>query len=205
MNVKKIALAAFFAAVAATTSSAAIVGVEGAGEELFFIPTELNNGAITDNESIKAYNEIQDLILTTDVRTDSGTIAAGTAVSSHMIFLNREAGTTGAITQTATFEFDGNVLGVLSGGRRMDLTDTLLGNGTDYTGLQGLLGRGLESRDSYSIVDNFFNVTLRVKNPGDWVRVVTVAAVPLPAGAVLLPGALLALGGLRRRKAKATA
>ena len=38
--------------------------------------------------------------------------------------------------------------------------------------------------------------------PGDWMRVVTVAQVPVPAGAALLPMGLFAMGALRRKKRK---
>ena len=46
--------------------------------------------------------------------------------------------------------------------------------GTKYPG--AFSNRGLERRDSYSIVGNTITVTMLVAEPGDWIRVLTAPA-----------------------------
>lgn len=203
MNIKTTALALALGAMAATQASAAVLTAAGDGELFGPAPAVIDNGTPAINDNIKAFDEIQDLLLTSDLMTDDGTVGAGRVVSSHMLFLNREAdGPRRVGPYEATFTFSGTVLGVFASVGGQDATDDLLGApGTDYSGLQGINARGLERNDSYSFAGNSITVDFRVTEPGDWLRVVTVAPVPLPAGALLLPMGLAALGAMRRKKA----
>lgn len=139
-------------------------------------------GAFNDHQ--QAFNERQVVVLPVNVATDSGVIPAGTAVSSHMIFLNIEdcgplSGTACVPTgDTATWTFSHDILGVMSdqGGLLEASSSALLGApGTVYPG--PFPSRGLEpaSLDTYAAVGNIITVTMVVSQPGDWIRVVTEA------------------------------
>lgn len=196
-------IAAATLAVFATSSQAAVISAMGSGE-VIDTPSVVDNGTPASSVDMFAFNEMQNLELFTDLVLDGGLIVeAGRFISSHMIFINKEKSTSGAIELSGTFGFDGDILGVISSGNGLLNTDEILGaEGTTYG---HFAGRGFESNDSYVINDTLIDVTMIATQPGDWIRVVTVAAVPLPAGAVLLPGALFALGAMRRRKPAAKA
>ena len=202
MTMKKALFAIALGAFSASQASAAVLSAAGDGELFGPAPAVVDNGSPAVNDNIKAYDEVQDLVLLSDLTTDDGTVGAGRVVSSHMLFLNREAGGPNRVgPYEATFTFSGNVLGVFGNLAGQNATDALLGGGTDYSGLTGLSARGLEGNDRYSIAGDTISVRFTVTEPGDWLRVVTVAPVPVPAGAVLLPMGLAALGAMRRRKA----
>lgn len=156
------------------------------------------------NRSIEAFNEIVGYTLLADLAVDGGVISAGTVVDSHMIFLNTEGGLD--ITSTATFSFSERIIGIMSrtDGANMFASDSFLGGPVTYVA-GGNYGsnRGLENAatDFVKFVDLFtIDVGMRVTEPGDWVRVVTVSAVPLPAGMLLLPTGLAGLAFMRRRR-----
>lgn len=202
MTLKKALFAIALGAFSATQASAAVLSATGDGELFGPAPAVVSNGSPAASDNIKAFDEVQDLVLMSDLETDDGTVGAGRVISSHMLFLNREAdGPTRVGPYNATFTFSGNVLGVFADRAGQNATDALLGNGIDYSGLTGQSARGLEGSDRYSISGDTITVRFTVTEPGDWLRVVTVAPVPIPAGAVLLPMGLAALGAMRRRKA----
>jgi hypothetical protein len=161
-----------------------------------------------DNANIDAnnqwgFNERQGVLLGSALAVDGGTIAAGTRVDSHMIFFDSGGPSR---TTDATWTFSGNILGVMS-----DTAGNLERNST------GLLGsplvsypcdsstacfanRGLEGGDNYGVSGNTLRLHSVVTSPGDWIRVVTVSAVPEPSTVALFALGMGFLGfvGMRR-------
>jgi len=227
-GIKLLAAAAAFAI--ATPASAALVSTNGSlSSELVAAAIITAPGDATDdaayNEAIQAFNEIIGYVLLADLDVDGGTdIAAGTRVDSHMIFLNSGPGNNTALIEhgaggnqnAASFTFDGMILGVMSDGPGAleAASSSFLGApGTTYPG--SFNARGLEgnafpgtTNDWYSFALSTINLGMRVTEPGDWIRVVTVSAVPVPAALPLFGtglGILGFLGWRRRRKAAASA
>lgn len=167
-------------------------------------PLSVTNGTPTSNTNILYFNELQGVTLAADLFTDGGgKIDAGTVVDSHMFYLNRDQSSNGVISRGGTLTFATDILGTMSDthGTLLVASD-FLGAPTNYTNFRN---RGLElggrwadtiSYSGKTVTANMLNVT----QPGDWVRVVTVAAVPLPASLFLLPLGIGALGVLRRRR-----
>ncbi len=135
-----------------------------------FGPT--NSVGLDNFESVHlfGFNELQNVLLTTNLYTDYGTnpIPAGTVVSSHYIFFdpatNQDiAGMVG---------FTSNVLAVISTTTNLANSDFLSAPGVNYL---GPAARGLESGDSVAISGtNKISVQLFAGSPGDYIRVITV-------------------------------
>ncbi len=198
---------------------------EGVAAAIITAPGDVTDDAAS-NKAIQAFNEIIGYILLADLDVDGGTdIAAGTRVDSHMIFLNSGPGNDNTLIEhgaggnqnAASFTFDGMILGVMS-----DSTGLLEVNSSSFLGAPGttypiaaFAARGLEgnafpgtANDWYSFALSTINLGMRVTEPGDWIRVVTVSAVPVPAALPLFGtglGILGFLGWRRRRKAAASA
>ena len=199
---------------AAMCAQGAIIGVSGPNSTtsitacspsakapaIIAAPSQVLNGSVT-NCAQQGFNEQQDVALLANISVDSGVIALGTIVDSHMIFLN---GPGGAITHDGViWEFSGDILGVMSdvdGNLEAGSTNLLGAIGTSYPGVS-FNNRGLEARDGYSINGRFLTVNMAVTQPGDWIRVVTANPVPEPGTYALMGAGLAALGFLRRRKA----
>ncbi|WP_158262661.1 PEP-CTERM sorting domain-containing protein [Photobacterium sanctipauli] len=150
-----------------------------------------------ENTAQQGFDERQNVLLTQLLEVDGGSISAGTSVSSHMIFLNSD-GRQRITHHNVDWVFDGLILGVISqrNGNREDISNYLGHPDTIYPG--SFRNRGFERRDSYELLnDNTLRVNMRVREPGDWIRVIT--AVPEPATLGLFCMSLLGLG-LRRRK-----
>ncbi len=147
-----------------------------AGQDIIAAPASIIDdppGATNDHQ--QAFDERQCVKLTAPLDVDGGSIAAGTLVDSHMIFLNTE-GTTNVSDQNVAWTFDGAVLGVMSdvGGTLEAASSALLGAvGTTYPA--AFPARGLESDplDNYTVAANAITVGMHVTEPGDWIRVVT--------------------------------
>jgi hypothetical protein len=176
--------------------------------------TILQEDGLNEANFQQAFNEKQSVYLTSDLTITnhygSTTILAGTTVDSHIIFLNTASG---SASKTNTWTFDGEILAVLEDdhGLEMAATDTLFANGTYFTGGTGITSgsgfqyQGLEiglfgAYDNFSILSmTDLEVKMSVSEPGDWIRVITTSAVPVPAALFLFAPALLGLLGLRRK------
>jgi hypothetical protein len=141
-------------------------------------------GAVNDHQ--QGFDERQGVLLAVPLAVDGGFIPAGTLVNSHMIFLNTDGPT--FATDTATWMFDGLILGVMSdnGGTLEAASSALLGAlGTIYPA--AFTNRGLEANDSYLVAGNILTLIDSVTEPGDWIRVITQArSVPEPSILLLL-------------------
>lgn len=209
----KYLLTAFAAGLAfvAGTANAALIGVYGnaAAGDIIAAPSDVTDDAYT-NRRIEAFNEKQNVLLTEDLLVDGGFVAKGTRVDSHMIMLNTE-GKTGAEWADFGFIFSGNIVGIMSdvGGTLEAASSGILGAMlTTYPSAFNL--RGLEGNpEDSAVIDggdmSRILVGMKVSEPGDWIRVVTVSAVPVPASMLMLTTALAGIGGVsalrRRRKA----
>ena len=213
-------------------SSAAVISVVetqgnsnlGTAAALIAAPANVLDDAVT-NTGMQAFNEAQGVTTTIAHAIDGGgSIAAGSFVDSHMIFLNTAGGTLGT-HGGVVFTFSGAILGVMSdsGGTREAASTFELGApGSNYTllfpgsgpaapftarGIESNNGTGLGNQDGYEITGlNTIRVSMRVTEPGDWIRVVTSATpVPVPAAMPLLLAGLGGLGFMARRKKRKAA
>jgi hypothetical protein len=164
------------------------------------------------NTAMQGFDELQDVVLPRDIMTDQGVIPAGTTVRSHMIFLKRANALVPSNNNQANVQwtFDGWVIGVMSdrhGSYELASTDVLgvtatttYPTGTSYPG-RGLKGNFGPSgpNDGYAISGNTLSVSMKVTQPGDWIRVVT-SDVPVPSSIILFGTALVGLVGLRRKQ-----
>jgi hypothetical protein len=159
------------------------------------------------NTAQQAFNEKQSVLLGNAITVDGGTIVSGTLVDSHLIFLNTQGGTRKDDSQR--WGFDGAILGVMSNksGSFMNDTNSLFAAFNDYFtngsslpfNAAGLEQNNINTGDGYFIDGLFLDLRMVVTEPGDWIRVITASAVPLPAAAFLFAPALLGFMGLRRR------
>lgn len=188
------------AAFAALPAQAAILGgaVTGGTAGGVFVQLNPAPGFTVGNNNqqspnLFAFNEVQNLTLAAAI----GAIPAGTKVNSHYVFFDPQPNRSviGGVT------FDGAILAVYSSTAQLLATDALFGRpGVTYL---NPAARGLEAGDTFGVVGNVLSVRWTASTPGDYVRVITLAAVPEPqAWAMLLLG-FFATGSALRRTRKA--
>ena len=212
-NRAKNVLTGLLLATMASSAGAALVSVSGPQSSSGILPQIIGAPADTRNNATPfsgqvGFDEKQGVTLLSSLTIDGGSIAAGVRVNSHMIYLERRRGPgQPAVVSHRDVEwtFDGPVLGVMSsqGGGREAASRSLLGlEGTAYAQFSN---RGMEANDGYTIDGNTLTVNMRVTEPGDWIRVVTLApersTASVPEGGGWLLGAMsvLSMAALRRR------
>ncbi len=171
------------------------------GPDIILAPSSVFDDAPgAENTNQQAFDEQQNVTLAVALDTDDGVgaIPAGTIVNSQMIFFNTPTNSF-STDANQTWTFDGLILGVMSDedGLLEAASNSVLGAaGTTYPG--AFSARGLETSDvdSYSVVGNTITVTMKVGEPGDWIRVVT--AVPEPSSFLL--GVLAIFGAMYSRR-----
>ncbi|WP_169566135.1 hypothetical protein [Sneathiella limimaris] len=169
----------------------------------------------TKNDRQQGFNEAQGVLLTEDLLVDGGVIAKGMRVDSHMIFLNSR-GLEKIYHYGVQWEFSGTILGVMSdidgdleaaSSELLGAEDTTYDNGNTNQSAP-FRKRGMEADyDGYNILGlgNVLEVDMFVTEPGDWIRVVTVSAVPLPAALPLYGAGIAVLSFLGWRKRRGSA
>ncbi len=198
-------------------AQAALVSVSSQGK--IVNPPSVQEDSVLSRYQNKYYqfgfNEAQGVTLDRTIKIRGGTIAKGTKVDSHLIFLNSKGKTD--VTKKATWEFSGDVLGVMTDslGKDMAATNDLFAYGkyfqevTDHDPIgsqQWFKNLGLEGGGDFAnYSSNFLKLGMHVTEPGDWIRVITVSAVPIPAALFLFAPALLGFLGLRRKVSSTTA
>ncbi len=218
----------------ASTANASIISVTqtqgnsnlGSAATTILAPKHLLDDTTT-NSGMQGFDEAQGVVTSVAHSIDGGgTIAAGTSVNSHMIFLNTLNNTLG-FHGGVVWTFSDMILGVMSNksGTFESLSSFELGAaGTNYTttfagsgaaapfrarGIESNNRTGLGTRDGYQIVaNNELRVSMRVSEPGDWIRVVTASptnpvTTPEPGTILLLGSGLVGLGFWRLRKGPA--
>ena len=182
----------------AGTAYAAIIAVDGPpssrGEAAAIIeapPSVYDDAFFAD--AMRGFDERQGVVLRKKLLVDGGSVAAGTAVDSHLIFLSPYPDHPTRHV-TVTWRFSGPVLAVMSDTHcsLQMRSDPLLGNpGTQYPGRSafrgmerllrdhyGFRGMGRRLGDHYEMDGETLIVTMTVPHLGDWIRVITAAGYP---------------------------
>jgi hypothetical protein len=131
---------------------------------------------VQQNNNLYAFNEQANATLLANITPSFGPVlVAGTRYNSHFIFFDPAPNRTvlGRVT------FDAPILAVLGLTAQMNASDASFG----LAGVTYLTpaARGLESNDSFTVSGNTLMVDWVASTPGDYIRVLTAAAVPEPA------------------------
>ena len=194
--VATIAAVAALGAVGVGVAPAAITGTTGAVQQVA-PPASVVEGTLRSDHTITAFDERQCVTLATSLAVDvtpgggSGTIPAGTSVSSQ--FLHLDPTTASAVTLSGSVTTDEAVLGVITSQANLDASDATLGApGTAYA--TGNTARGLEgpgplpaNGDSLAISGaNTVTVTFKERFHLDQVRIISEC--PPPGNEGCTPG-----------------
>lgn len=201
--------AAAIAAGAGTFAHAAIT-TGGGATNIIAAPPSTALGALESNTLARAFNEVTNFTLATNLPVNAtipgvytsiasltpGVIPAGTVINSHYLYSDPVAGATSAYE--GFVEFDATVIGIIVLRADINSSDFLGAAGTIYADNEA---RGLElsqaERFTLTIAGNRINYRFATSTATDDIRIIT--AVPAPGAAVLAGlGGLLAL---RRRRA----
>jgi len=189
----------------------------GASAAIIAAPANITNdhvGGAAVNINQEGFNENQGVITTlAHVVDGGGVIAAGKHVNSHMIFMNSPdvPGQDPLLSHLdVVWTFKNKIIGVMS-----DIDGALeAASNVDFAAVGTLyptsfFRRGMEPEttlygevDGYNfsgLNDNQIRVSMNVREPGDWIRVLT-AAVPVPAAVWLFGTALIGFIGFSRRR-----
>lgn len=206
-------------------ANSSIVSVTGDSSSIGTLPAIISppSDILDDyvvNTGMQGFNEAQHVRTTVAHNLDGGnSIPEGTLVGSHMIFLNSQGNT--RITHfNVVWEFDFPILGVMSnenGSFEANSTFELGNPLTNYLQIPGsdkgqgapFANRGLEAIGNPAIEDGYLisadrlsiTVGMRIREPGDWIRVVT-NPVPIPGSVLLLSSGLIGIASLRRKLKK---
>ena len=184
-HVLRLMVVLFSCHLGAGAAGAAILAVDGPpstrGEAAAIIeaPPSVHDDAFFA-DAMRGFDERQGVVLRDKLLVDGGSVAAGTAVDSHLIFLSPYPDHPTRHV-AVTWRFSGPVLGVMSDTHcsLQMRSNPLLGHpGTRYPGRSAF--RGMERRlgDHYEVVGETLIVTMTVPQLGDWIRVITAAGYP---------------------------
>lgn len=207
--------------IAASPASATLVSVtdctNGVTCTITDDPVTLLGGIVAkdpNNNTLLAWNEVQNLTLTSKLRVDrvfdpdadfveaapggGYFILPGTVVSSHYLQYDGPR-FQGRVT------LDSTVFAFMTRDENLFDSDALLGlPGLDYNDFPL---RGLESIDTTVFDGNSVDIDWATGSPGDWTRLITAfsptaaTVVPVPASLPLLAGAIGLIGLMARRRA----
>lgn len=204
------------AACAGGSAQGSIVSSTGA-VEVIATPADARINVLTDGAKIRAWDEQQDVVLSSALGYDawapgvydapgdlgSFTLAAGERIASH--YLHFDSPGSNAATAEGSVTFSGRIIAVICTG---DNASNLFGklDASDFLGAPTLYSDNVEARglelsanaDRFTISADGLTIGVKfvIGAPGDYVRVITV--VPAP-GAGLLAGVGLCALARRRR------
>lgn len=197
---RRFIIAALASTLLAAPAHAAIVGgaVTGGTAGGTFIQITPAPGFTVGNNNqqdpnLYAFNEVQNHTLTTAI----GSIAAGTVVSSHYVFFDPAPSRSviGGVT------FDSAILAIITATGDLLASDPELG--LSWVNYLNPAARGLEQGDTVSITGNTMSLRWTASTPGDYVRVITVGAVPEPQTWAMMLLGFFGLGTAIRRARRA--
>lgn len=152
-----------------------VTPVEGTPGKIIAAPSQALDSVIASSTHMLGFDERQNVLLGEDLKVDTGVIAKGTRINSHMILYNVPDEEFGSFAANEWL-FSGQVIAVMSDtdGTLEAASNTLLGApGTTYPTDSSFL-RGFEENDGYEGVGTSrLRVWMSVWQPGDWIRVLT--------------------------------